>query len=324
MTDVVQNQNPETLLDPNLSPEVKDAAANIMNELDAVNPQPDVIQSFVNGLNGKVDRIIDSRGKPKPQVVPSAPDVDTARLIDLFKSGLNGNRQASTPAAPTDNVTQAFLDGLNGIRRNTDTATTTADDTKAIVENEHDKATTAETATVEPASNLVERIDVDETSKKEIADFKKSDIIEAYTLYGAYTEKNDPYSTKRNTSAENYYQQIRNRNRNIEIKTISKNSGFSESDVDRIFAHLFELDHLFRDGSIHRFYPDYYIQQSWMRLREGKKIQPHDIILLQHELAEATIMGTSRTVVYEDVHEEISKQYNYAAALREYLKTHDA
>ena len=63
--------------------------------------------------------------------------------------------------------------------------------------------------------------------------------------------------------------------------------------------------------------------QSWIRLREGKNIQEHDIILLKHEQMEAEIMGTDTTVPYELVHEEVSKVYDYKAALIKYLKEND-
>ncbi len=128
----VPPDDPETLLDPNLSPEVKDAAVNLMNELDAVNPnlQPDVTLAFLDGLNGNVDRIIDSRGKPKPQVVPSAPDADTASAIADFFKGFDGIRsipQNQPPANPKSPSTLAFLEGLNR-RTNTFPAATPVSD----------------------------------------------------------------------------------------------------------------------------------------------------------------------------------------------------
>lgn len=157
-----------------------------------------------------------------------------------------------------------------------------------------------------------------------VAKSGESGIIKSGANYGAYTNKNDPLGRKRAKSAEDFYTQIRNRNRSFEIKAVAKNTGYSEDDIDTIFAHVFELEHLFEDGSVHRFYPDYYMQHSWMRLREGKNIQKHDETLLKHELAEAKIMGKGIDVVYEKVHAEVEKIYNYQKELLEYLKTHDA
>ena len=152
----------------------------------------------------------------------------------------------------------------------------------------------------------------------------KSGIIKSGANYGAYTNENDPDGEKRKISAENFYKETLNRDREYEIEAVSRNTGYSRSDVDKVFAHVFELEHSFEDGTIHRFDPDYYMQHSWMRLREGKSIQPHDITLLNHELAEANIMGTGTDVIYEIAHAEVEQTYNYTKELLEYLKTHDA
>mgnify|MGYP003304312703 CR=1 FL=1 len=90
--------------------------------------------------------------------------------------------------------------------------------------------------------------------------------------------------------------------------------------MDTVFAHVFELEHLFEDGSIRKFAPDYDMAQSWIRLREGKNIQEHDMILLNHELAEANIMGKGTDIAYDSVHSEVEKKYNYSKALKKYLK----
>lgn len=151
----------------------------------------------------------------------------------------------------------------------------------------------------------------------------ESDIIQSGANYGAWTDKNDPQGKKRNQIAADYYEQVRHRNRGSEINAVAKNTGFTKEDIDKVFAHIFELEHKFADGTVHRFHPDYYMQHSWMRLREGKNIQEHDRILLMHELEEAKIMGTGLDVVYEDAHAKVDKQYNYTEALLEYLKDHD-
>lgn len=145
-------------------------------------------------------------------------------------------------------------------------------------------------------------------------------IISSGAKSGALTSKNDPEFKKREAFADLYYEEVLGRKREYEIDAVAQNSGFSVSDVSKIFAHVFELEHLFADGSIHKFVPDYDMAQSWIRLREGKNIQPHDMILLQHELMEAEIMGTDTTIPYDPVHDEVSKKYNYKAALIKYLK----
>ncbi len=145
-------------------------------------------------------------------------------------------------------------------------------------------------------------------------------INDTSSKYGAYTDKNDPYQEKRDAAAKAYYEQVRNRKREYEIAAVAKNSGFSETDIDIVFAHIFELEHRFADGEVHRFDSDYYIQQSWMRLRSGRGVQKHDITLLNHELMEANIMGKGLDVAYEDAHREAEKLYNYRDDLHKYLK----
>lgn len=98
----------------------------------------------------------------------------------------------------------------------------------------------------------------------------------------------------------------------------------SIDEVDRIFSHIYEREHLFADGTIHKFYPDYYMAHSWKRLRDGKGIQEHDLIMLRHELEEEKIMGEGVEIIYEKAHNEVEKTWNYSKALLEYLKTHDA
>lgn len=155
---------------------------------------------------------------------------------------------------------------------------------------------------------------------KSIENSADSDKIKAGAKSGALTSKNDPDFKRRDAFAEMYYREVLGRKREYEIKAVAKNSGFSTEDIDKVFSHVFEKKHLFSDGTIHKFSPDYDMAQSWIRLREGKNIQEHDIILLNHELMEANIMGKGTDIPYEPVHEEVQKQYNYAEALKKYLK----
>ena len=156
--------------------------------------------------------------------------------------------------------------------------------------------------------------------KKGIANSGNSGIIKAGAMSGALTSKNDPNFEKRDAFAKSYYAEVLGRKREHEIATVARNSGFSEDDVSKVFAHIFEREHLFSDGSIHKFDTDFDMAQSWIRLREGKNIQPHDILLLKHELMEAEIMGTGTTIPYEPTHDKVSETYNYKAALFKYLK----
>lgn len=142
-------------------------------------------------------------------------------------------------------------------------------------------------------------------------------------LNGAWNNENDPNYKKRDEIAEALYAQITNRKKSFEIKQVAKNSGFTEEEVSNIYEHVFIRKHKFRSGEIKKFDPDYYRAHSWLRLRQGKDIQKHDITMLNHELAEEKEMQDSLDVIYEDSHERVQKVYNYQRELLEYLKDHD-
>lgn len=135
-----------------------------------------------------------------------------------------------------------------------------------------------------------------------------------------YSYKNDPDGSKRQGIAEKLYEQTRNRNSMYEVRAIAKNSGMSEADIKKVYDHIYTNKHLFKNGTIHLFDPDYEMAQSWQRLRNNNNIQPHDITLLKHELAEYNIMGESIDIEYELVHNEVTKKYNYQKELMQYLK----
>lgn len=135
-----------------------------------------------------------------------------------------------------------------------------------------------------------------------------------------YSYKNDPDGSKRQDIAEKLYEQTRNRNSVYEVRAIAKHSGMPETDIKKVYDHIYTNKHLFKNGTIHLFDPDYEMAQSWQRLRNNNNIQPHDITLLKHELAEYNIMGESIDIEYEPVHNEVTKKYNYQKELMQYLK----
>lgn len=149
-------------------------------------------------------------------------------------------------------------------------------------------------------------------SSKSNENIKKSGAV--------YSYKNDPDGSKRQGIAEKLYEQTRNRNSMYEVRAIAKNSGMSESDIKKVYDHIYTNKHLFKNETIHLFDPDYEMAQSWQRLRNNNNIQPHDITLLKHELAEYNIMGESIDIEYEPVHNEVTKKYNYQKELMQYLK----
>jgi SPP1 gp7 family putative phage head morphogenesis protein len=154
---------------------------------------------------------------------------------------------------------------------------------------------------------------------------KDNEIKSSGGIYGAYNDKNDPDYRKREKIGRDLYTEITNRKKSFEIRAVSKNSGLSIDEVSRIYDHMFVRKHLLSNGTkVSKFDPDYYMAHSWIRVREGKNIQAHDLTMLYHELEEEKIMGESLEVKYEMAHNKAQKKFNYAKELQEYLKTHDA
>lgn len=83
---------------------------------------------------------------------------------------------------------------------------------------------------------------------------------------------------------------------------------------------MFIEEHELEDGKIDQFYPSFYISESWRRLAYAPEhIQPHDMLLLKHELREMELVhqgGMSQS----DAHDLTEKDFNYA---REAKKFHD-
>ncbi|MGU7972065.1 hypothetical protein ACS6Z1_05525 [Streptococcus suis] len=150
---------------------------------------------------------------------------------------------------------------------------------------------------------------VDEQQQKRYNRIMKS----SGAVYGAWNDKNDEYGIEREKHAKMYYEQVRNRNREMEVVRVAKNSSFSVSDVEKIFDHIFINEHDLEEGR-KRFDPNYDMAESWRRLTEvgGKNIQKHDIIMLHHELMELGLMAKGMS--YDEAHNQTNKVYNYQMA----------
>ena len=109
-------------------------------------------------------------------------------------------------------------------------------------------------------------------------------------IAGALNDKNDPNRQQRNQHAKCYYDEVRARNKRTEINAIAKNTNIEKTKVKIAYEHIFINKHKLKNG-YQQFDPDYDMAQSWQRLREGKNIQPHDIVLIRHEAAEAKLMA---------------------------------
>ena len=122
----------------------------------------------------------------------------------------------------------------------------------------------------------------------------------------------DPDSERAGEHADRYYKSVRRMT--TDVKHIAKNTGFDERDIERIKNHLFKNIHDLGDGRTQRFDPDYEISETWRRLILGKGIQPHDIILLEHELLEIDYM--EKGLSQSEAHELTNQKYNYQEALQ--------
>ena len=129
--------------------------------------------------------------------------------------------------------------------------------------------------------------------------------------------KNDPTFEKRDKIANDFYEKIR-QNKSTFIKEVSKNANISEKNAEEIFNHVFIKEHQLRDG-FKRFFPDYYMAESFRRIIENDAICSHDLILLKHEKLECYLMKRYG-YGYDKAHNITERKYNYRVALEKWLK----
>ena len=162
---------------------------------------------------------------------------------------------------------------------------------------------------------LIGVVSVDEREQKRYNRAMKS----SGAVYGAWNDRNDPYNKERDRHAQEFYESVRNRNKQHEIVKVSNNSGLSQADVEKIYNHIFINEYDLEDGR-KRFDPSYDMAESWRRLSEigGKNIQPHDLVMLNHELMEHDLMA--KGMKYDEAHELTNKTYNYQKAWIAWMK----
>ena len=127
--------------------------------------------------------------------------------------------------------------------------------------------------------------------------------------------------------ARTYYDSIRNRkNTRHEIKKITRNVNdfikankieskeFSESDIEKIRNHIFLEKHDLAEGYA-RFFPSPHIALAWQHFDTGKNIQSLDIMLLNHELKELTLMK-EKGYTYDDAHTEANKDFPWGVYIK--------
>ena len=134
---------------------------------------------------------------------------------------------------------------------------------------------------------------------------------------GAYNIKNDPDGKKREAHADRYYESVRNGKKQPVVDAISQNTNISTEYISKMFDHLFVNEYDLDKGHV-RFDTDYDIAESVQRLRDGKNIQEHDLILVYHEAMEHDLMNNDG-LGYEEAHERANMAFNYQKALDQWL-----
>lgn len=139
-------------------------------------------------------------------------------------------------------------------------------------------------------------------------------LFESKTVTGG--KKKDPFeeNIRQENFANTYYNSIRNRKSESDVKKVAQNSGFSVEDVKQIRNHVFKEEHDLGNGYKELFAPAADIAHAWQRLEQGNPTEI-DKILLGHELTELTLIkkyGYSQ----EKAHLEADKLYPWEYKLK--------
>ena len=120
----------------------------------------------------------------------------------------------------------------------------------------------------------------------------------------------NPDSERAMFHAQRYYESVRHMK--TDCQRIANNTGFRIQDIQAIKRHVFIDKHELVNGYA-RFSPDYYMAQSWQRLVDGRSIRNQDIVLLNHEFLELTLMKQGLDPL--TAHEITESVYNYAVVM---------
>ena len=138
------------------------------------------------------------------------------------------------------------------------------------------------------------------------------DELDNEIFAGALAGALNPHSERAEEHAIRYYGLVRSMK--TDCKNIAQNTGFREQDIQRIKNHVFYEEHDL-DGEMRRFFPSYFMSQSWQRLIKGRNIEKEDIILLNHEFLESILMAEGLSA--DEAHNRTQEIYDYTAALKE-------
>lgn len=141
-----------------------------------------------------------------------------------------------------------------------------------------------------------------------------TDLFVSGGISGAIT---DPDSDEAIKHAEKYYKFIRKSSTDVE--QITQHTGFTYDQVLMVKNYLFVFSHKLEDG-VRQFDPCFEIAESWRRLAfDPKNIQPHDRLLLSHELLEMDYVN--RGFSQREAHDKTNEVYNYTLESDQFYKT---
>ena len=139
--------------------------------------------------------------------------------------------------------------------------------------------------------------------------FKDSSIVS-----GAISGALNPDGEQAKEHAKQYYKSVRRMK--TDYKRIAKNTGFSVDEIKEIKEYIFLKKHDLGNGKLEYFVASYDMAESWQRLIDGRNIQAHDLVLLNHEIMERDLIRKSLT--QDEAHKLASKKYTYAKGAKEY------
>lgn len=130
---------------------------------------------------------------------------------------------------------------------------------------------------------------------------------------GAISGARNPDSKDAFEHAIKYYALVRSMT--TDVSKIANHTDYSEDDIQNVKNHIFLEKHDLGGDEFEYFEPDYMMAESWRRLMNGEA-EPHDIVMIRHELLERELMDQGMS--QEESHIIASKKYNYSKEASEF------
>ncbi len=236
---------------------------------------------------------------PKEEQHSQSTDAQTDELLDIFQAGMDGERYVPKAQKVASNM------------RNVITTVTVEDNPKMRERNERH----------------VTRVDnfEGEQYNNDGEDGNHFDKLKRMTQRKDYSDIHisgariiDPESERAVQFAKLYYSEIRFRK--TDCFRIAQNIGVDESTIEKVKRYLF-VDNSLYDEDLQewrRFDADCAIAHSWQRLIDGRDIQMHDRILIDHEIYEMHLKEMYPNLSHQEAHARAQEKFNYRKAADEY------